>query len=92
VAAELERQASWSPEVLRFWHFREAEREVDVIVERPSGEILGIEVKASATVRTGDFAGWCTCASARADDSSLARFYMRASERSRLASAYGRCH
>jgi uncharacterized protein len=57
VATELERQASWSPEALRFWHFREAEREVDVIVERPSGEILGIEVKASATVRAGDFRG-----------------------------------
>jgi hypothetical protein len=28
-----------------------------VIVERPSGEIVGIEVKASATVRAADFRG-----------------------------------
>ena len=28
-----------------------------MIVERPSGEIVGVEVKASATVRAGDFAG-----------------------------------
>jgi uncharacterized protein len=57
VATELERQASWSPEPLRFWHYREDAREVDVIVERPSGEIAGVEVKASATVRAEDFRG-----------------------------------
>jgi uncharacterized protein len=57
VATELERQASWSPEPLSFWHYREDQREVDVIVERPSGEIVGVEVKASATVRAHDFRG-----------------------------------
>jgi hypothetical protein len=57
VATELERQAAWSPVPLTFWHYREREREVDVIVERPSGEIVGIEVKASASVRPRDFAG-----------------------------------
>lgn len=56
-ATELERQASWSEQPLTFWHFREAEREVDIVVERPSGEIVGVEVKASATVRPKDFAG-----------------------------------
>ncbi len=29
----------------------------NVIIERPSGAIAGIEVKASATVRAGDFRG-----------------------------------
>lgn len=57
VATELERQASWSPQALTFWHYREDGREVDVIVERPSGEVLGIEVKAGATVRASDFRG-----------------------------------
>lgn len=57
VATELERQASWFEQPLTFWHYREAGREVDVIVERPSGEIVGVEIKASATVRAGDFAG-----------------------------------
>jgi predicted AAA+ superfamily ATPase len=57
VATELERQASWSSEPLSFWHYREDEREVDVIIERPSGEIVGIEVKASASVRARDFRG-----------------------------------
>jgi uncharacterized protein len=57
VATELERQASWSEEALTFWHLRDGEREVDVIVERPSGQIAGVEVKASATVRPQDFRG-----------------------------------
>jgi predicted AAA+ superfamily ATPase len=57
VATELERQASWSAEPLRFWHYREGEREVDVIVEHPSGEVIALEVKASATVRARDFRG-----------------------------------
>ncbi len=57
VATELERQASWLDEPLSFWHYRDDTSEVDVIVERPSGEIVGIEVKASATVTARDFAG-----------------------------------
>jgi uncharacterized protein len=57
VATELERQASWLPERLSFWHYREGEREVDVVIERPSGEVVGVEVKAGATVRPRDFAG-----------------------------------
>jgi uncharacterized protein len=57
VATELERQASWSSEPLRFWHYREGEREVDVIVERASGEVVALEVKAGATVRAHDFRG-----------------------------------
>lgn len=57
VATELERLISFSPEPLTMWHFREAEREVDVILERPSGEIVGVEVKAGATVRPRDFKG-----------------------------------
>jgi len=57
VATELERQASWSVAPLTFWHYREQEREVDIIAERPSGELVGIEVKASATVRERDFQG-----------------------------------
>ncbi len=56
-ATELERQASWSPEPLSFWHYRDGDREVDVIVERPSGEIVGVDVKAGATVRARDFRG-----------------------------------
>ncbi len=57
VATEIERQASWFSEALSFWHYRDRDREVDVVVERPSGEIVGLEVKAGATVRASDFRG-----------------------------------
>jgi uncharacterized protein len=57
VATELERQASWFPEALSFWHYRERNREIDVVVERPSGEVVAVEVKAGATVRPADFHG-----------------------------------
>jgi predicted AAA+ superfamily ATPase len=57
VATELERQASWSAQPLSFWHYRDGDREVDTVVEHPSGDIVGIEVKASATVRRQDFNG-----------------------------------
>jgi predicted AAA+ superfamily ATPase len=57
VATELERLASWAPQPLSLWHYREGEREVDTILERPSGEIVAVEVKAGATVRAQDFRG-----------------------------------
>ena len=39
-------------------HYRDKDKhEVDVVVENELGEIDGIEVKASATVNGGDFAG-----------------------------------
>lgn len=57
VATELERQASWAPKPVSFWHYREQDREVDIIAERPSGEVVGVEVKSGATVRARDFAG-----------------------------------
>ena len=40
------------------YHFRDQHmREVDLVLERDDGTIAGIEVKASATVKTSDFAG-----------------------------------
>ena len=50
------------------WHFRDGEmREVDIVLERDDGMIVGIEVKASATVRSGDFAGMKVLAQACGD-------------------------
>jgi len=40
------------------YHFRDqAMREVDIVLERDDGLVVGIEVKASATVKPADFAG-----------------------------------
>lgn len=57
VANELERQATWANEPYTFWHLRAGDREVDVVIERRRGDIAGVEVKSSATIRPGDFAG-----------------------------------
>ena len=47
------------------YHFRDQQmREVDIVLERDDGMIAGIEVKAAATVRSGDFAGLRTLAAA----------------------------
>ncbi|MGE4248163.1 MAG: ATP-binding protein [Parvibaculaceae bacterium] len=46
-------------------HFRDQQmREVDIVLERDDGMIAGIEVKASATVKSSDFAGLRTLAEA----------------------------
>jgi predicted AAA+ superfamily ATPase len=58
VAMELLRQSDWLQEPVRLYHYRDKQqREVDVVIERYSGEIAGVEVKASATVTDRDFAG-----------------------------------
>ena len=50
---------------LTLYHFRDQQmHEVDIVLERDDGMIAGIEVKASATVRSGDFAGLRTLAEA----------------------------
>lgn len=50
------------------YHFRDQQmREVDVVLERDDGMIAGIEIKASATVRSGDFGGLRTLAEACGD-------------------------
>ena len=47
------------------YYFRDQQmREVDIVLERDDGMIAGIEVKASATVRSGDFSGLRTLAAA----------------------------
>jgi predicted AAA+ superfamily ATPase len=47
------------------YHFRDQKmREVDIVLERDDGMIVGIEVKASATVMAGNFSGLRTLAEA----------------------------
>lgn len=47
------------------YHFRDQQmREVDIVLERDDGMIVGIEIKASATVRSSDFGGLRTLAEA----------------------------
>jgi predicted AAA+ superfamily ATPase len=58
VFAETMKLASGSDLRLTPYHFRDQDmHEVDVVLERVDGMIVGIEVKASASVSTEDFAG-----------------------------------
>lgn len=58
VVMELARQLTWSQERGRLYHYRTKDKlEVDAVIETPDGRVVGIEVKAGATVRTEDLAG-----------------------------------
>lgn len=58
VLGELARQLTWSSVRARLFHYRDRDQvEVDAVLEDNSGNIVGIEVKASETARTEDFAG-----------------------------------
>ena len=58
VLGELLKLASWADDRYIFSHFRDKDRnEVDIVIEDSFGRTVGIEVKASATVSTKDFAG-----------------------------------
>ncbi len=60
---ECAKHAEWADEEVGLHHFRDKrKREVDIVLERPDGRIVGVEVKASATVRRGDFNGLATLA------------------------------
>lgn len=58
VLQELRRQSTASDEPVTFWHFRDEDGvEVDIVIERGSSAVAGVEVKASATVTSADFRG-----------------------------------
>ena len=58
VGMELVKQASWSPLRASVLHYRTTKGlEVDYVLEDAAGRIAGVEVKASATVGSGDFNG-----------------------------------
>jgi hypothetical protein len=58
VLMELARQLTWSDQRCRLFHYRTKDKvEVDALLETPDGRVVGIEVKAGATVRAEDLAG-----------------------------------
>ncbi|MBI3039732.1 ATP-binding protein [bacterium] len=58
VFSELLKHAAWSAEEVRFHHFRDvAGHEIDLVIERDDGKVVGVEVKASMTVKHEDFSG-----------------------------------
>lgn len=68
VFQELKRQSSWSDDPLTFYHYRDKDKvEVDLVIEKGSAAVAGVEVKASSTVRASDFNGLCKLKDAAGD-------------------------
>lgn len=58
VVLELFKSASWSDKPVRLFHFRsQAGQEVDVVIERSGGEVVGVQIKLSASPSQRDFDG-----------------------------------
>lgn len=58
VTMELARQLGWSDTRASLFHFRSKDgTEVDAVLEAADGRLVGVEVKAGATVRSEDFRG-----------------------------------
>jgi uncharacterized protein len=58
VFAEVMKQTTWSDEGYTLHHYRDKDQdEVDIVVEDEHGALVGVEVKASATVHASDFKG-----------------------------------
>lgn len=69
VVGEIFKLASWSDQRCSFSHFRDKDgNEVDLVIENRRGAVVGIEVKASATVSGKDFSGLKKLASACGDN------------------------
>jgi uncharacterized protein len=58
VLMELARQLTWSEIRAELFHYRTRDKtEVDAVLENRRGQVIGVEVKASSTVRAEDFRG-----------------------------------
>ena len=72
VFSEVLKQASWWDENCALYHYRDKDQdEVDLVIEVGSGALVGVEVKASATVNAGDFKGLRKLADASGDNFKL---------------------
>lgn len=58
VAGEVRKLLGWSMDRVKMFHYRTLPgQEVDLLLERADGRVVGLEVKASATIQTKDFKG-----------------------------------
>lgn len=58
VISEVLKQGGWLDEECTLSHYRDKDQdEVDIIIENETAELVGIEVKAAATVNASDFKG-----------------------------------
>jgi uncharacterized protein len=56
VAMELLRLSEWAETDVRLHHYRQGREEINLVMESRSGDMAAVEVKASATIRSRDYA------------------------------------
>jgi len=72
VFSELLKQMSWMEGSWTLYHYRDKDQdEVDIVVEDAAGAVVGLEVKAGATVNSEDFKGLRKLGKACGDDFKL---------------------
>ena len=70
--AEVLKQIYWMDGDCSLYHYRDKDQdEVDIVAENATGALVGIEIKAAATVNTSDFKGLRKLAAATGDDFKL---------------------
>jgi predicted AAA+ superfamily ATPase len=58
VFSEVLKQVGWLDEECSLSHYRDKDQdEVDIVIENEAADLVGIEVKAAATVKASDFRG-----------------------------------
>ncbi|MEA3548962.1 MAG: ATP-binding protein [Thermodesulfobacteriota bacterium] len=58
VVMECFKHMAWAEETMNIYHFRDKRKnEVDIVLEQEDNRLIGIEVKASSTIRQNDFKG-----------------------------------
>jgi len=58
VVMECFKHLAWSEETMDIYHYRDKRKnEVDIVLEQEDNRLIGIEVKASSTIRNRDFKG-----------------------------------
>ncbi len=68
VVMECCKHMAWSSETMNIYHFRDKRKNVvDIVLEQDDNRLIGIEVKASATIRQRDFKGLKTFADLTGD-------------------------
>lgn len=68
VFAEVLKQSTWLDEECTLFHYRDKDQdEVDLVIENEAAALVGVEIKAAATVRAGDFKGLRKLANATGD-------------------------
>ena len=58
ILMEILKHSTWAQEDIKLFHFRDKKKnEVDIVIEKDDGKIIGIEVKASTSLNQNDFKG-----------------------------------